>query len=86
MADVPLQTLQGAVSLPRVQSAVDDLAGGSPAPPIRVDGTIIVDRNHRYIAGRIMDDLPAIQPWPGGNPTRVIPWGNQVIDPTEWPG
>lgn len=54
MADAPLQTQQGAVSLPKVQSAVDQLAAGSPPPPIEVDGSIIVDGNHRYIAGQIM--------------------------------
>jgi len=86
MTDVPLQSQQGAVSLPKVQSAVDQLAAGSPAPPIRVDGSIIVDGNHRYIAGQIMDDVPAIQPWPGGNSGRVVPWWEQVIDPTDWGG
>jgi ParB-like chromosome segregation protein Spo0J len=65
-ADAPLQTQQGAVSLPKVQSAVDQLAAGSPAPPIKVDGSIIVDGNHRYIAGQIMGQPPAVQPWPEG--------------------
>ena len=86
MESAPLQTQQGAVSLPKVQSAVDQLAAGSPAPPIKVDGSIIVDGNHRYIAGQIMGQPPAVQPWPGGNPARVIPWWKQVIDPTDWGG
>jgi hypothetical protein len=47
MADAPLQSQQGAVSLPRVQSYVDQLAAGSEAPAIKVDGSIIVDGNHR---------------------------------------
>ena len=86
MAEAPLQTQQGAVSLPRVQSAVDQLAAGSPAPPIKVDGSIIVNGNHRYIAGQIMGETPEIQPWSGGVPSRVIPWWKQIIDPTDWPG
>jgi len=86
MTDVPLQSQQGAVSLPKVQSAVDQLAAGSLAPPIRVDGSIIVDGNHRYVAGQMMDDVPAVQPWPGGNSSRVVPWWKQVIDPTDWGG
>jgi hypothetical protein len=86
MENSPLQTQQGAVSLPKVQSAVDQLAAGSPAPPIKVDGSIIVDGNHRYIAGQIMGQPPAVQPWPGGNPARVVPWWKQVIDPTDWGG
>lgn len=86
MADAPLQSQQGAVSLPKVQSYVDKLASGSPAPPIKVDGSIIVDGNHRYIAGRIMGQEPAIQPWPGGSAARVVPWWKQVVDPSEWLG
>lgn len=86
MENAPLQTQQGAVSLPKVQSAVDQLAAGSPAPPIKVDGSIIVDGNHRYIAGQIMGEPPAVQPWPGGNPAKVIPWWKQVVDPTDWGG
>ena len=86
MAGAPLQSQQGAVSLPRVQSYVNQLAAGSEAPAIKVDGWIIVDGNHRYIAGRIMGQEPAIQPWPGGSPTRVVPWWKQVIDPAEWFG
>ncbi|VAV95903.1 hypothetical protein MNBD_ACTINO02-1315, partial [hydrothermal vent metagenome] len=86
MVDVPLQTQQGAVSLPRVQSAVDQLAAGSPAPPILVDGSIIVDGNHRYIAGQIMGETPAILPWPGGVPDRVTPSWKQVVDLVDWPG
>lgn len=86
MADAPLQSQQGAVSLPRVQSYVDKLAAGSEAPAIKIDGSIIVDGNHRYIAGRIMGQEPAIQPWPGGSSTRVVPWWKQVVDPAEWLG
>lgn len=86
MENAPLQTQQGAVSLPKVQSAVDKLAAGSSAPAIKVDGSIIVDGNHRYIAGQIMGETPPIQPWPGGNPGRVIPWWKQLIDPTDWGG
>ena len=86
MADAPLESQQGAVSLPRVQSYVDQLAAGSEAPPIKVGGSIIVDGNHRYIAGRILGQEPAIQPWPGGSAARVVPWWEQVVDPSEWFG
>jgi hypothetical protein len=86
MADAPLLTQQTRVSLPRVQRAVDQLAAGSPAPPIKVDGSIIVNGNHRYIAGQIMEQPPAIQPWPGGRPGSVIPWDKQIIDSIDWPG
>ncbi len=81
----PLHSQQGAVSLPKVQEAVDHLAAGSPAPAIQVDGDIIVNGNHRYIAGRIMGQTPAVQPWAGGVRSRVVPWWKQVIDPDAWP-
>lgn len=81
-----LPSQQGAVSLPRVQAYVDRLAAGSEAPPILVNGSIIVDGNHRYIAGRIMGQEPAIQSWFGGSAARVVPWSKQVIDLSEWFG
>ncbi len=47
-------------SLLCVAWAVDQLAAGSPAPPIKVDGSIIVDGNHRYIAGQIRGQPPVV--------------------------
>ncbi|HSO00225.1 MAG TPA: hypothetical protein VLS89_18160, partial [Candidatus Nanopelagicales bacterium] len=67
MKDAPLSSQQaGGVSLPTVQRYVDKLLSGEVAPPIKVDGRMIVDGNHRYIAGRILGQEPAIQPWAGG--------------------
>lgn len=53
-------------------------------PPIKVDGNIIVDGNHRYVAGRVYGQEPPITPWPGGNPSSVIPWDDVKIDPQDW--
>jgi len=74
----------GGVSLPLIQRYVDKLLAGEVAPAIRVDGKIIVDGNHRYIAGRILGQEPAIQPWAGGSPSRVIPWDELLISPNAW--
>ncbi len=45
---------QGAVSLPAVQRYVDRLLNGDVAPAIKMDGDIIIDGNHRYIAAKIL--------------------------------
>ncbi|MCR3876852.1 hypothetical protein K3Z98_28425 [Pseudomonas aeruginosa] len=47
-------TAQGAVSLPAVQRYVDRLLKGDVAPAIKMDGNVIVDGNHRYIAEKIL--------------------------------
>jgi hypothetical protein len=86
MKDAPLVSQQaGGVSLPKIQGFVDDLLAGKVAPAIKVDGGIIVDGNHRYIAGRILGREPATQAWLGGRPGGVVPWDKLPIDPKAWP-
>ena len=86
MKGAPLASQQaGGVSLPKVQGFVDDLLAGRTAPPIKVDGAMIVDGNHRYIAGRILGKEPGIQPWLGGRPESAVPWNELPIDPKAWP-
>jgi hypothetical protein len=81
----PLKTQQkGGVSIPRIQEYVDRLNKGEQPPSIKVDDGIIVDGNHRYIAGRIAGKECPNQPWAGGNPNRVIPWEDLKIDPNPW--
>lgn len=84
MKDAPLKTQQGAVNQPAIQRYVQKLESGEIAPPIKVDNGIIVDGNHRYVAGRIFGQEPAQIPWTGGNPSRVIDWSNLKIDPFDW--
>jgi RHS repeat-associated protein len=83
MKDAPLVSQQaGGVSLRLVQQYVDKLLAGEVAPAIKIDGNIVVDGNHRYIAGRILGKEPATQPWAGGRgPT--VPWSDILIS-TEW--
>jgi len=81
----PLRSQQaGGVSLPRVQLYVDRLLAGEAAPAIRVDGQMIVDGNHRYVAARILGQAPPIQPWAGGRPGGAVPWETLPIDPRSW--
>lgn len=61
------------------------LRRGSPAPAIKVDGSMIVDGNHRYIAGKVLGREPPIQPWSGGRPGDAVPWETIPIDPKAWP-
>jgi hypothetical protein len=84
MQNAPLMTQQSAVSLPAVQRYVQMLQAGTRAPAIKVDNGIIVDGNHRYIAGRIAGVEPQIQSWVGGRAERVIDWAKVVIDPKDW--
>jgi RHS repeat-associated protein len=85
MRDAPLRSQQaGGVSLPRVQAYVDRLLAGEAAPAIKVDGQMIVDGNHRYIAGRILGREPPIQPWAGGRPGSAVQWDALPIDPAAW--
>lgn len=84
MQDAPLRTQQGAVSLPRVQHFLDLLRSGTEVAPIKVDGDILVEGNHRYVASRVFGEEPPQAPWSGGRPDRVVPWDQQRIDPASW--
>lgn len=70
--------------MPTVQKYVDKLLAEEVAPAIKVDGEMIVDGNHRYIAGRIVGEEPALQPSLGGRPDRAVPWDDLKIDPEPW--
>lgn len=80
----PLQTTSsGGASLPKVQRYVDRLRAGEVPLPIKVDGTRIVDGNHRYIASRIAGVDIEVQPWAGSR-RPVVDWADLPIDPTDW--
>ena len=85
MKDAPLSSQQAeSVSLPRVQQYVDELLAGEVPPAIKVDGSMIVDGNHRYIAGQILGrETPVIQ-WLGGRPGSAAPWADIPISPEAW--
>jgi RHS repeat-associated protein len=85
MKDVPLQTQQSSVSLPVIQNYVDRiLLGENNIPPIKVDGNIIVDGNHRYIASRIAGVEIGIQQWTGARIDKVVEWIKIFIDSVDW--
>lgn len=72
------------VSLPAVQRYVDRLEAGHVPPPIKVDGDMLVEGNHRYIAGRVFGREPPVMNWAGGRPHEAISWDAVPIDPKDW--
>jgi RHS repeat-associated protein len=81
-----MKTAQGAVSQPAVERYVRQLEAGKVPPPISVDGNVIVDGNHRYVAGRLVGTEPpttpgTLSPSQAGN---VQPIQNTTVDPTDW--
>ncbi|QQZ42325.1 filamentous hemagglutinin N-terminal domain-containing protein [Pseudomonas sp. SK3(2021)] len=74
------------VSLPAVQRYVDRLLKGDVAPPIKMDGNIIVDGNHRYIAAKILGRKPEVAPGtlPPSKAGQTRPVLDVKIDPVDW--
>jgi RHS repeat-associated protein len=86
LATSTMKTTQAAVSRPAVENYVRRLEAGQVAPPIKVDGSIIVDGNHRYVAGRLVGREPAqtagtVSP---SQATRARPVQDLKVDPNDW--
>ncbi len=62
VANSPLLTVQQKVSVPVVAHYVQMLEDGSGAPPVDMDGNVIVNGNHRMVAGLLCDKLPPERP------------------------
>ncbi|WP_227660016.1 hypothetical protein [Budvicia aquatica] len=81
-----MKTVQGEVSLPVVQRYVDKLLNGEVPPLIKVDGDVIVEGNHRYVAGKIVGLIS--ESTPGVVSPSRIPliklMSNTKIDPIDW--
>lgn len=85
LATSPLQTYQKSVSVPVIQIYVDMIEGGSTAPPITMNGNIILDGNHRYIAALLCNKSPLMQPGtPPLFPPSPIPIQQISLDPFDW--
>lgn len=82
----PAISAQGAVSLPAVQRYVDRLLKGDVAPAIKMDGNVIVDGNHRYIAAKILGRNPDVTPG-ALSPNKVgqtKPVSELKVDQVDW--
>lgn len=85
MKDAHLKTQQEfGVNMPAIQRYVTRLENGEIPPPVKVDNGIIVDGNHRYIAGRIFGKEPEQTSWFGGKPEKAIEWSELKIDTVDW--
>lgn len=81
-----LKTVQNSISKPVVENYVRRLEAGEVAPAIKVDGKVIVDGNHRYVAGRLVGQEPAqtsgaLSPSQAG---KVRPVQNLEIKSNDW--
>ena len=80
------KSMQAAISLPAVQRYVDRLLAGEVAPAIKMDGQIIVDGNHRYVAGKLLGQTPEVAAGtaPASRAAAAKPISEIKIDPTDW--
>lgn len=77
---------QDGVSLPAIQRYVDRLLNGDIAPAIKMDGNVIVDGNHRYIAAKVLgresDVVPGVlTPYKA---EKKRPTASLEISPLDW--
>lgn len=84
-----LKTTQPAVSGPMVERYVQKLQDGSSAPAIKVTNEgVIVEGNHRYVAGRLFGEEPATTPGTlsPSQASKVQPVQEIKVDPNDWGG
>ncbi len=81
-----MKTTQGEVSLPMVERYVRMLEAGSTAPAIRVVDDVIVEGNHRYVAGRLVGEVPEQVPGvlSSSQLSRVVPIQKTKVSPVDW--
>ena len=86
LAGSDMKTAQEGVSLPAVERYVAKLANGETAPPIKVDGKVIVDGNHRYVAGQLAGKPVAQTPGtlPPSQIPKIQPIQNIKPSPNDW--
>jgi hypothetical protein len=81
-----MSTIQQSVSLPVIQRYVKMLEAGETAPAIKVANNVIIDGNHRFVAGKVFGTTPEITPGtlsPSSIPL-VKPIENIKIDLTDF--
>lgn len=87
LKNAPLKTKQVGVSIPIVKRFYALLQEGSEAPPIKVCDGVIVDGNHRYIAGLLFGKAPEIVPATTSSIWKITPvvkWADINCDLHDW--
>lgn len=77
-------TLQKSVSIPAVARYTALIEQGSIAPPVKMDGNIIVDGNHRMVAGLLCNQIPASTLGTAPLSKPRIPLRDIKPDPMDW--
>lgn len=80
------KSAQDNISLPMIQNYVDLLLKGQIAPAIKMDGDVIVDGNHRYIAAKILGREVKVDPGvlTSYKESKVKPMADLKITPNEY--
>jgi hypothetical protein len=81
-----MQTIQGRVSQPMVERYVRMLEACKTPPPIQVADGVIVNGNHRYVAGRIFGVEPPTVPYVRPSTSVPKPIQQTTVDPLDWGG
>ena len=85
-ANTPYFTLQRSVSIPAISRYTALIERGSAAPPVKMAGNIIVDGNHRMVAGLLCNQtpnsIPATAPSEAAKPR--IPLKDIQPDHADW--
>ncbi|WP_174560888.1 hypothetical protein [Acinetobacter bouvetii] len=78
-------TLQKYVSLPVIQAYLARVESGQKCiPPIKADGNIIVDGNHRYIVGKLCSINISKLPSNASNGLQRFPMSQMKVDGYDW--
>lgn len=87
MKNAPIKTKQSGVSIPVIKRYYTLLQDGSEAPSIKVFDNIIIDGNHRYVAGFLFGVAPLISPGLASSVWQekaIIAWENVHYDTEDW--
>ena len=81
LATSTMKTYNASVSAGVIQGYVEAIEAANPPLPIRADGDIIINGNHRYIAFLLCNLPPPLTPWTAPVGVPPMPIQNLRIDP-----
>jgi hypothetical protein len=85
MKNAPLVTHQKSVSVPAVNRYIDKLSAGSVPPAIKVADGVIIEGNHRYVAGYVLGKVPPVVPYIDVRKNDPVFTFSEIdYDPADW--